>query len=185
MQQFVMIWQHWFHRIHCIVFSCESGEISFDSNVLKYRVRFPKIIKLEIKLYIYWNRINISVNDFDVINILMFFFCKEKIHPICLSLHIVNIHRQTGLRCYAEAGFLIIADLFRKEKPTWFCKTWSLSGSSKCCLEYSICWNSWMNLCPAQFLDISTRKIRYRYLLWNQDQDQNKKIAITFKYCTK
>ena len=63
-----MIWQHWFHRIHCIVFSCESGETSFDSNILKYRVSFPKIIKLKIKLYIYyWNKTNINVNDFYVI----------------------------------------------------------------------------------------------------------------------
>ena len=35
------------------VFCCESGEASFDSNVLKYRVSFSKIMKLKIKLYIY------------------------------------------------------------------------------------------------------------------------------------
>ena len=52
------------------MFSCESGEASFDSNVLKYCVSFPKIIKLKIKLYIYyWDKTNINVNDFNVINI--------------------------------------------------------------------------------------------------------------------
>ena len=73
------------------MFSCESGEASFDSNVLKYRVSFSEIKKLKIKLYIYyWNKTNINFNDFYVINIyykyFLFLFIRKKFIQIACTL---------------------------------------------------------------------------------------------------